>query len=85
MKCDYCEEEILPGERAPNPGSDFHHECLFRMGVGSVGHVNRRCNCYGGNEGDPEGMTRREAARAALELYLKLDTAHIRWNMNRLE
>ena len=66
MICQYCDEEILPGERADVIGSDFHRECLFRTGAGSVGHIRKRCSCYGGTEEDPPGMTKREAAKAAL-------------------
>ncbi len=70
MICAYCHEEILPGERADNHGSDFHKECSFRSIAGSVGHLRKRCSCYGGNEGDPPGMTPREAAKAAAQLWL---------------
>jgi hypothetical protein len=47
----------------------WHRECMVRQVVGSVGHLQRRCPCYGGTETDPPEMTRREAARAACELY----------------
>ncbi len=71
MICVYCNEEILPGERADNKGSDFHPECLFRAVAGSVAHLQRRCSCFvpGSREGDPPGLTRRQAAAAALAYY----------------
>lgn len=41
---------------------------MIRLVVGSVGHQKHACFCYGGTgNGDPEGMTLREAARAAYE------------------
>lgn len=69
MNCDYCGEKILPGERALTEGSNFHHECLFRAGAGSLGHLQKRCSCHGGTEEDPPGLTRRQAAAAALAYY----------------
>lgn len=49
----------------------IHRECAIRGAIGSVGHQNRQCFCYGGEVEDPPGMTRREAARAAAELWLR--------------
>lgn len=49
----------------------FHHECGFRTAMGSLAHMQRRCSCYGGSEDDPPGMTKRQAAQAALEAYLR--------------
>ncbi len=72
MDCDYCHEEILPGERADNKGGDFHLECIFRAVGGSVGHISKQCSCYGGTAGDPEGMTVRQAAKAAFDLWIEL-------------
>lgn len=52
------------------PGLEPEHiECFIRQSIGSVGHLRRHCSCYGGTEGDPPGMTRREAAQAALDLF----------------
>lgn len=70
--CAWCQEPILPGERADNQGGDFHQECLFRAGAGSVGHILHRCSCHGGNQEDPPGLTKREAARAAREVCREL-------------
>jgi hypothetical protein len=71
-ECPHRGEFVLPWEDqvAVNGGaSPVHRECLVRMVVGSVGHQLRRCSCFGGGEEDPPGMTPREAARAALELF----------------
>jgi hypothetical protein len=70
--CPQCGEPILPGglTQATNGGAlVYHRECLIRSIVGSVGHLLRRCPCFGGVEGDPPGMTDRQAARAACDLF----------------
>lgn len=71
MLCEFCGEEILDGERANTmPGCvDAHRECLIRSVVGSVGHQLHKCSCYGGTEEDPPGMTKRQAAKAAVALW----------------
>ena len=68
--CFYCGEEVLPGEDSGRVGNaPSHLECSFRAVAGSVAHIERRCSCFipGSEEGDPPGMTRREAAKAALD------------------
>jgi hypothetical protein len=78
--CPYCGEPVAPGEAraiavvglAGVPGTSslaIHRECLLRQFVGSVGHQLGTCSCHGGTADDPPGMTRREAAIAATELY----------------
>jgi hypothetical protein len=68
--CSWCSEPILPGERSIIPGMQLlHRECECRMVFGSVGHQKGRCTCHGGTEGDPLGLTKREAARAAWEFF----------------
>lgn len=47
----------------------WHQECTIRSIIGSVGHQEKRCSCFGGTEEDPEGMTKREAAKAAYDLF----------------
>ena len=46
-----------------------HRECFLRRIVGSVGHQQGTCSCYGGQEEDPPEMTKREAALAATKLF----------------
>ena len=67
-RCEYCGEPLDTISM-----SGLHHECIFRATAGSVAHVTRRCSCYviGSTEGDPPGMTLRQAASAALEAWLK--------------
>lgn len=46
-----------------------HLECQLRNIFGSVGHIEGRCSCAGGDEEDPPGLSRREAARAAVAAF----------------
>jgi hypothetical protein len=62
--CGWCEEALDATDL-----SGFHDECRVRAIAGSVGHQAHRCSCFGGQEGDPFGATKREAARAAAELF----------------
>ncbi len=41
----------------------MHADCALRSAAGSVGHQRGRCSCYGGDEEDPPGVSRRVAAR----------------------
>ncbi len=72
MNCLRCHEPILSTDRVDDSGRDLHYECAARMAVGSLAHVQCRCSCYvpGADEHDPPGMTRRQAAKAALDAYL---------------
>lgn len=72
-ECLYCKELVELGDRGLVNviGQTFHLECQVRMIVGSVGHQMKQCYCYGGSQEDPPNMTRREAAKAALELWEK--------------
>lgn len=77
--CMHCGEDVRDGEPARDMPIHYlcgareveriHLECALRMVVGSVGHQLRECSCFGGTRDDPEGMTRREAARAACDLF----------------
>ncbi len=78
--CMWCDEPVAESDlRAlPISGGMMHRECGIRMVLGSVAHLERRCSCFVDIDsrlacmddppGDPPGMTRREAARAAVEL-----------------
>jgi hypothetical protein len=48
-----------------------HRACFLRTVLGSVAHIEERCSCFvpGATCTDPEGMTRRQAAEAAVSLY----------------
>jgi hypothetical protein len=74
--CLRCHEPIGPNEygyiTAHSDGSlkPQHFECFMRAIVGSLGHQQGKCFCFGGTEEDPPEMTEREAARAALAYYV---------------
>lgn len=73
--CVWCREAIAAGERCWRfaNGPLAHRVCAFRQVVGSVAHVERRCSCYvaSATDGDPEGLTRREAAEAAVQAWMR--------------
>lgn len=51
-----------------------HNECALRMVLGGLNHLKGRCSCCGGTDPpDPEGMTRREAAVAAVVFWKESD------------
>lgn len=74
MICFYCQEPVLDGEESGNiANAASHRECAFRSIAGSVAHIEGRCSCFGTrDEGDPPGMSPREAARAALAAYRRV-------------
>jgi hypothetical protein len=80
--CIWCDEPIAADDRgigsallesvgniiAVSPAY-YHVECWIRQTLGSTGHQLKLCPCFGGTyEGEPEGMSKRDAARAAWEL-----------------
>lgn len=68
LLCCHCEEAIQPGDVGTMQGSKpLHYECGMRLVLGSVGHQMKKCSCFGGTEEDPPGMTKRQAAIAAVE------------------
>lgn len=82
QKCLNCEEPFVENDQgfvmgcSPEIDSSgqvgVHRECQFRMIFGSVGHQNKTCSCFGGStEEDPPNMTKREAAKAAMEMALE--------------
>jgi hypothetical protein len=71
--CFYCQEQIAMGDDGwiLVDGHMLHRECSLRSMIGSVAHQQRRCSCYGGgaaSEGE-SGMTRRQAAKAAMDYF----------------
>jgi hypothetical protein len=70
--CYWCAEPIEDSEMWALVGDKVAHEnCNLRSVLGSVAHIEKRCSCFvpGSTEGDPEGMTRREAANAAKRAF----------------
>lgn len=85
--CIYCGEPIAAGEVGIlMPWYDGvvtkevpqHRECTIRGIFGSVGHLTKACHCFGGNAEDPEGMTKRQAAKAAAEMVAVLGRPMLR-------
>jgi hypothetical protein len=73
--CPFCDEptlyeteacRILDCDGEPRP---VHLECLMRSVMGSVGHQRGECSCKGVDDTSEEGLTYRQAAKAALEYY----------------
>ena len=78
MICAYCKEPVTASERSPNcANAPMHEECAFRGIMGSVAHQEHRCGCFvpGSVEGDPPGLTLREAAAAALYAWRRMQYA----------
>lgn len=75
--CSWCEEEIAEGDRGVtySNGPVAHLHCFIRGTIGSVAHIRKECSCFvfGSTCGDPEGMTKREAATAAVKEYFGED------------
>ncbi|MGZ8317534.1 MAG: hypothetical protein ACXWVD_00395 [Telluria sp.] len=72
--CMLCNETVAEGDigNIDEAGNAMHYECQMRGVIGSVAHQEKRCSCYGGTEPDlPDGMTRRQAALAAVRLWEK--------------
>jgi hypothetical protein len=72
--CIHCEEAVEEKDSGiiyAGGSTPAHIECFMRGIAGSVAHQEKRCSCYvhGADEGDPPGMTKREAARAAYSLF----------------
>jgi len=74
--CIWCDEVLLPSDTRHTyaNGPSAHRACALRQVVGSVAHLERRCSCYvpGATEGDPDGLTRRAAAEAAVQAFMRL-------------
>jgi len=74
-RCFHCGEVFTPKDDGMQyPDGDYaHSNCHLRQVLGSVAHIEGRCPCYvpGSVEGDPEGMTPRQAADAAIAAWEK--------------
>ena len=79
LLCHHCGESFAPSEYGHM--SDClevdgfwasiarHRECQLRQVIGSVGHLEGRCSCYGGDQEDPSDLSVRDAARAAVAIW----------------
>jgi hypothetical protein len=75
MICKWCDELIEEPVHPSVAGTGMHRECAYRSACGSVAHLMRRCSCCvpGSVEGDPEGVTKRQAAMEAWEFGILLN------------
>lgn len=81
-QCEHCFELIKQtddGFLMPYfEGQEFkelalHYECHMRRILGGLNHLLRVCTCCGGSEPpDPPELSRRDAARAALDAWTEL-------------
>jgi hypothetical protein len=78
LLCHHCGESFAPSEYGHmsyclEPGGwaciARHRECDLRMVLGSVGHLEGKCSCYGGDQEDPPELSVRDAARAAVAIW----------------
>lgn len=76
MECWRCRDPIAEGESGVMPDDvlrwerPMHRECFLRGIVGGLNHQLRRCTCCGGDQPpDPPELTRREAAKQAVEAW----------------
>lgn len=73
VTCLWCREKTMIGDTGViySNGPVAHLECFLRQTYGSVGHQRGLCMCNGGpgTMTDPEGMTIRQAARAAVDEF----------------
>jgi hypothetical protein len=77
MNCAWCEEPVLELEQHPNFQVPMHQECAIRGTQGSAAHLRRECSCFqpGSTKGDPEGLSKREAALAAYDAWIETEAA----------
>jgi len=75
-RCTWCGEALEQYDRHPAFSDAVHFECGFRSVVGSVAHIEGRCSCFiaGSDEGDPQGMTKRQAAQSALKTFMAIQS-----------
>jgi hypothetical protein len=85
MSCSWCAEAIetgdsgvvMPHVEEPKPGvfvtriRPLHCNCHLRSVIGPLVHVEEQCGCYTSHftDNDPPGMTRRQAADAAVDAF----------------
>jgi hypothetical protein len=71
--CFHCGETVLPVDDrvACANGPVAHRNCFLRGVIGSVAHLLQKCRCFvpGSTLCDPEGMSRRQAADAAVLVW----------------
>jgi hypothetical protein len=78
--CPWCCTPVMPPDRAfvYANGPVAHWVCAMRQVIGSVAHLERRCHCYvaGATAQDPDGLSRRDAAEAAVAVWMREHRDH---------
>ncbi len=78
QRCFHCEEPIAPSDSGKmvhcvqlrgHALRPIHRNCFLRGVFGSLGHQNKTCRCFGGKDEGEDGMTKRQAADAAVGLW----------------
>jgi hypothetical protein len=74
-RCCHCDELVTPDDDAKMSESTsfghYHRACVIRLVIGGANHLQGRCTCCGGTEPpDPPHLTKRQAARLALDLWI---------------
>lgn len=74
--CAWCDEPFTEADSGfvmpviPDGFMAYHDACLMRSFVGSVAHQLKLCPCFSGiADEDAPGLTKRQAAQAAMELF----------------
>lgn len=72
--CEWCGELFEAGDfgiAIPADYRPWHQECFQRSVYGSVGHQLEQCECHGCTDTSEVGISRRQAARASVDLFGK--------------
>lgn len=84
FSCNYCSEPItlhevtarwVPMPLIRNSLRDYHPECMIRVVLGSAAHMLSECSCFGGERHDPPGLSLREAAKLAADVFWQMADA----------
>jgi hypothetical protein len=82
-ECTWCKEGFVEGDAGmatplgfidetdshPVTFVYYHKNCFLRSIVGSVGHQRKQCSCFGGTLEDPQELSLRQAADAAVREF----------------
>jgi hypothetical protein len=65
--CLHCKEPVLDLDQRAPVDPPMHYECGLRLAVGSIAHLDKRCDCFipGSEKGDPSYLSIRQAAQLA--------------------
>lgn len=63
--CRWCHELVMSHDLQHSLLPGFHYACALRHSLGSIDHLQGTCDgkCGRGHDKDPDGLSRRQAAR----------------------